>query len=72
MYGSSEQVVGELAATLDPAHATALNDEADIGVRWLLKAHPLPNLFVSMLQRLGLETDRFATSTGTMRGLDVA
>jgi hypothetical protein len=34
--------------------------------------YPLPNLFVSMLQRLGLETDRFATSTGTMRGLDFA
>ncbi len=32
---------------------------------------PLPNLFVSMLQKLGLETDRFATSTGTMRGLSV-
>ena len=34
--------------------------------------YPLPNLFVSMLQRLGLEADRFATSTGTMRGLDPA
>jgi hypothetical protein len=34
--------------------------------------YPLPNLFVTMLQRLGLETDRFATSTGTMRGLDLA
>ncbi len=32
--------------------------------------YPLPNLFVSMLQRLGLEADRFATSTGTMRGLE--
>lgn len=32
--------------------------------------YPLPNLFVSMLQRMGLEADRFATSTGTMRGLD--
>ncbi|HYE98255.1 MAG TPA: DUF1552 domain-containing protein [Planctomycetota bacterium] len=31
--------------------------------------YPLPNLFVSMLQKLGLEVDRFATSTGTMRGL---
>ncbi len=31
--------------------------------------YPLPNLFVSMLQRLGLETSRFATSTGTMKGL---
>ena len=31
--------------------------------------YPLPNLFVSMLQQLGVETDRFASSTGTMRGL---
>src|SRR5882724_1004999 len=34
--------------------------------------YPLPNMFVSMLQRMGLETARFATSTGTMRGLDMA
>ncbi|HYG77325.1 MAG TPA: DUF1552 domain-containing protein [Planctomycetota bacterium] len=34
--------------------------------------YPLPNLFVSMLQRLGVETDKFATSTGTMRGLELA
>ena len=33
--------------------------------------YPLPNLFVSMLQRLGMEVDKFATSTGTMRGLEV-
>ena len=33
------------------------------------KNYPLPNLFVSMLQRLGLETDTFATSTGSMTGL---
>ena len=32
--------------------------------------YPLPNLFVSMLQKLGIETDRFATSTGTFRGLE--
>jgi hypothetical protein len=36
------------------------------------KNYPLPNLFVSMLQRLGMEVDRFASSTGTMRGLEVA
>jgi hypothetical protein len=35
------------------------------------KNYPLPNLFVSMLQRLGIETDRFASSTGTMRGLEM-
>lgn len=33
--------------------------------------YPLPNLFVSMLQRVGIEADKFASSTGTMRGLDV-
>jgi hypothetical protein len=32
--------------------------------------YPLPNLFVSMLQRLGIESDSFASSTGTMRGLE--
>ena len=34
--------------------------------------YPLPNLFVSMLQRMGIEEDAFASSTGTMRGLDLA
>lgn len=34
--------------------------------------YPLPNLYVSMLQRMGVETDRFASSTGTMRGLVTA
>jgi len=33
--------------------------------------NPLPNLFVSMLQRMGLTADKFASSTGTMRGLDL-
>ncbi len=34
--------------------------------------YPLPNLFVSMLQRMNFPVDRFATSTGTMRGLEFA
>jgi hypothetical protein len=33
---------------------------------------PLCNLFVSMLQRLGIETDRFANATGTLAGLEAA
>lgn len=33
--------------------------------------YPLPNLFVSMLQRLGLEEDSFASSTGTLTGLEM-
>ena len=32
--------------------------------------YPLPNLFVSMLQRMGIESDKFASSTGSMRGLE--
>jgi hypothetical protein len=33
--------------------------------------YPLPNLFVSMLQRMGLEETKFASSTSTMRGLEM-
>lgn len=33
---------------------------------------PLPNLYVNILQQTGLETDQFATSTGTLRGLETA
>jgi len=33
--------------------------------------YPLPNLFVSMLQRMNIETNIFATATGTMRGLEM-
>lgn len=32
---------------------------------------PLCNLYVSMLQRLGLEVDRFGSSTGTLTGLEM-
>ena len=31
--------------------------------------YPLPNLYLSMLQNLGMEAENFATSTGTMKGL---
>jgi hypothetical protein len=31
---------------------------------------PLCNVYVSMLQRLGIETDKFGTSTGTLTGLE--
>lgn len=33
--------------------------------------YPLSNLYVSMLQRLGIDSEQFATSTGTMRGLEL-
>jgi hypothetical protein len=36
------------------------------------KPPPLCNLYVSMLQRLGIEADRFGSSTGTLTGLEMA
>jgi hypothetical protein len=33
--------------------------------------YPLTNLFVSMLQRLGIETNEFSTGKGTFRGLEM-
>lgn len=36
------------------------------------KNYPLPNLYVSILQQVGMETDSFASSTGTMTGLEPA
>jgi len=37
-----------------------------------VRNYPLPNLFISMLQRLGIEESRFASSTGSMQGLEMA
>jgi hypothetical protein len=34
--------------------------------------YPLTNLYVSMLQRLGIETNEFSTGKGTFRGLEMA
>jgi len=31
---------------------------------------PLSNLFVTMLQRLGIESEKFGSSTGTLTGLE--
>jgi len=33
--------------------------------------YPLPNLYTSMLQRVGLEIDAFASASGTMRGIEM-
>jgi hypothetical protein len=33
--------------------------------------YPLPNLFLSMLHRMGIEVDQFASSTGTMSRLEM-
>ena len=46
-------------------HKSCFKDEAK------KKATPAGNLFVSMLQRFGLETDRFGLATTTLTGLEV-
>jgi hypothetical protein len=37
-----------------------------------VKPPPLSNLFVSMLQRMGIEADKFGSSQGTLTGLETA
>jgi endoglucanase len=39
----------EASARLDPASAAALNAEADVGVRWLVSAHPAPGVFIAQV-----------------------
>jgi hypothetical protein len=39
----------QAAARLDPQQADALNAAADVGVRWLVKAHPRPDLFIGQV-----------------------
>ena len=36
-----------------------------------VRNYPLTNLHLSMLHRLGIDKDRFSSSTGTMRGLEM-
>ena len=35
------------------------------------KNYPLSNLYVTLLQRMGVEIDKFSSGTGTMRGLEM-
>jgi hypothetical protein len=34
--------------------------------------YPFPNRYVSLVQRIGLETERFASAPGNMCGLEMA
>jgi endoglucanase len=42
-------VLLQYAARLDVAHAAALERQADVGVRWLVRAHPSPGVFVGQV-----------------------
>jgi hypothetical protein len=78
LRGTPEEVQAQIRrlelgrSIMDAVADQAKGLEGQVGARDRERNYPLPNLFVTMLQRLGLETDRFATSTGTMRGLDLA
>lgn len=39
----------QLAARLDPDDAAALHAASDVGVRWLLKLHPQPGVFIALV-----------------------
>jgi endoglucanase len=39
----------QLAARLDPGDAAALHKASDVGVRWLLKLHPQPGVFIGLV-----------------------
>lgn len=47
-----------VAARLDPADAVPLQTAAGIGVRWLLKAHPAADVFVSQVGEIVADHDR--------------
>jgi hypothetical protein len=49
---SYSAVVLQLAARLDAASAQPLNTEADVGIRWLRKAHPASGVFVGQVGEL--------------------
>ena len=45
----------QTAARLDPVSAARLNDEADVGVRFLLKLHPAQDLFIAQIGRAAID-----------------
>lgn len=65
----------EAAARLSPADATALTAEADVGIRWLVKAHPAPGVFIAQVgddrdHQLGFR-DPVDDATSTKPGIGV-
>ena len=68
------QAPTELRTTLemfDRPPESALNLMHRLKLAFDPKNHPpLCNLYVTMLQRLGIEADRFGSSTGTLTGLE--
>ena len=56
-----------LEALAAPAHSTPITTKRPV---MGINQAPMSNLFVSIIQRAGIETDHFGTSTGTLTGLE--
>lgn len=67
----NEPYLDEVASELNPSQGQVTNAEKKIPVMGK-DQQPLCNLFTSMLQRAGVETDRFSSATGPLKGLELA
>jgi hypothetical protein len=68
---------GQHLAFNQPYLETLTDPDSDKGARKVTPSMgkdqtPLCNLYLSMLQRAGIETDRFSSSAGTLTGLEMA
>jgi hypothetical protein len=67
----NQPYLGEVARELNPPEGTAGNGQKKIPSMGK-DQQPLCNLYTSMLQRGGVETERFSTATGRLAGLEFA
>jgi hypothetical protein len=63
-YACNYEFAGDFRQAVRVRHGQHLVFDQD-------RNYPLPNLFVNVLHRLGIEEDKFATSTGDDAGLEL-
>jgi len=67
----NQPYLSEVSSELNPPDGTMETVQQKIPIMGK-DQQPLCNLYTSMLQRGGVETDRFSTATGRLEGLDFA
>jgi hypothetical protein len=67
----NQPYLGEIASELNPAKVPTNNVQKKIPIMGK-DQQPVCNLYTSMLQRGGVETERFSTATGPLEGLEFA
>lgn len=67
----NQSYLGEIAGELNPPTDKSASVKKKIPLMGK-DQQPLCNLYTSMLQRAGVETDRFSTASGPLEGLDFA